>query len=362
MLRARTGFDAVVLGDGIGPCRGRRLRLLPGSGRAGSETAGTVRPGQATSGSRPRASTSPARSRRPSSCRTDRRWSIGGLNDVEQPFSSTKQFETAYGDLDGRSADGSRRGSRLSASTLPDGAVLRRQRDRRSVSPASSWIRRPAPGGRRRRSRAQTRIDDMVSPPRRDGPGSRNVRGRLGPDTGRPSIRSRRRHVDGRPGTRTVRVRARGPARRRRARDRWKRRRRALGRHRRPDVSGPQVRSGDRRLDARSHRCPRPDREPQVVLLADGRVLVAGGSTGDDPTGHALRSTELYDPASDRWVPGADLLEARYGGHALALSDGSVLILGGANDFNTEGDTPWCPTPLVTTERLAAAVRSPSPA
>ena len=97
-----------------------------------------------------------------------------------------------------------------------------------------------------------------------------------------------------------------------------------------------------------------PRWEPQVVLLADGRVLVAGGSTGDDPTGHALRSTELYDPASDRWVPGADLIEARYGGHALALSDGSVLILGGAKDFNTEGDTPWCPTPLVTTERLAA--------
>ena len=97
-----------------------------------------------------------------------------------------------------------------------------------------------------------------------------------------------------------------------------------------------------------------PRREPQVVLLADGRVLVAGGSTGDDPTGHALRSTELYDPASDRWVRGADLIEPRYGGHALALSDGSVLILGGAKDFNTEAATPWCPTPLVTTERLAA--------
>ena len=92
----------------------------------------------------------------------------------------------------------------------------------------------------------------------------------------------------------------------------------------------------------------------QAVVLADGRVLVAGGSTGKDfANGKALRSTELYDPATDRWIPGKDLLEARYGGHALVLQDGSVLILGGANDFNTEGDTPWCPTPLVTTERLS---------
>jgi hypothetical protein len=89
------------------------------------------------------------------------------------------------------------------------------------------------------------------------------------------------------------------------------------------------------------------------VVLADGRVLVAGGSTGSDFGGRALTTTELYDPAADRWEPGPDLLEPRYGGHALVLADGSVLILGGAKDFNTEGDTPWCPTPLVTTERLS---------
>jgi N-acetylneuraminic acid mutarotase len=96
-----------------------------------------------------------------------------------------------------------------------------------------------------------------------------------------------------------------------------------------------------------------PRSRAQAVVLPDGRVLVAGGSTSKDfASGKALRSTELYDPVTNRWIPGKELLDARYGGHALTLQDGSVLILGGANDFNTEGDTPWCPTPLVTTERL----------
>lgn len=78
------------------------------------------------------------------------------------------------------------------------------------------------------------------------------------------------------------------------------------------------------------------------------------GGTADAADGgqQALVSTERYDPAQDRWLRGPDLLEPRYGGHATTLADGSVLILGGANDFNTEGDVPWCPTPLVTTERL----------
>ena len=40
---------------------------------------------------------------------------VGGLNDVEQPFSSTKRFATAHRDVGGWSSDGSRRGSRLSA-------------------------------------------------------------------------------------------------------------------------------------------------------------------------------------------------------------------------------------------------------
>ena len=51
----------------------------------------------------------------------------------------------------------------------------------------------------------------------------------------------------------------------------------------------------------------------------------------------------------------ADLLQPRYGAEALVLADGSVLLLGGYADFNVNGDTPWCPTPISSVERLSPA-------
>jgi hypothetical protein len=96
-----------------------------------------------------------------------------------------------------------------------------------------------------------------------------------------------------------------------------------------------------------------PRREPQATVLADGRVLVAGGTTVG-PSGEeiAVRSSELYDPATDRWTATGKLLEPRYGGRLIALDDGSALILGGAADYNVAMATPFCPTPLPTVERF----------
>ena len=90
-----------------------------------------------------------------------------------------------------------------------------------------------------------------------------------------------------------------------------------------------------------------------VVGLADGRILVAGGTSPcDDLDGVVLQSTEIYDPKSDRWSPGPDLLEPRQNAQGVLLEDGSVLILGGDASFNTLGETPWCPSPLTSVERL----------
>jgi hypothetical protein len=94
---------------------------------------------------------------------------------------------------------------------------------------------------------------------------------------------------------------------------------------------------------------------PQVALLLDGRVLVAGGRTGglDDSNGITVRTTAVYDPDANRWSVVGDLLVPRKDGHALALADGTVLVLGGDDDYNTDGDTPWCPAPIQTVERFA---------
>ena len=49
------------------------------------------------------------------------------------------------------------------------------------------------------------------------------------------------------------------------------------------------------------------------------------------------------------WQP----VQPRYDAKALELQDGSVMLLGGASDFNVNYDTPWCPTPMMSVERLA---------
>jgi hypothetical protein len=63
-----------------------------------------------------------------------------------------------------------------------------------------------------------------------------------------------------------------------------------------------------------------------ATALPDGRVLVAGGTTGTGPTA----STEIFSPALGRWIDGPDLCSPRQHHVAvgLALPPG-VLVIGG---------------------------------
>lgn len=67
-----------------------------------------------------------------------------------------------------------------------------------------------------------------------------------------------------------------------------------------------------------------------ATLLADGRVLVAGG---DAPRTSAvsgtLRSAELYDPVAGTWSATGPMTDARWGHQAVSLADGRVLVIGG---------------------------------
>ena len=62
-----------------------------------------------------------------------------------------------------------------------------------------------------------------------------------------------------------------------------------------------------------------------ATLLADGKVLIAGGFYAGGETNTA----ELYDPASGTFAATGSMADARFRHHALALQTGQVLIVGG---------------------------------
>ena len=64
-----------------------------------------------------------------------------------------------------------------------------------------------------------------------------------------------------------------------------------------------------------------------ATLLATGEVLVAGGYTGAERTA----SAELYDPASDTWTDTGSMAEGRFVHTGTRLADGRVLVAGGAD-------------------------------
>ncbi len=67
-----------------------------------------------------------------------------------------------------------------------------------------------------------------------------------------------------------------------------------------------------------------------AVLLADGRVLVTGGIVHSLPGPSIITvSTESYDPRTGTWTVGAPMRERRWYHTAVVLADGRVLVAGG---------------------------------
>ena len=69
-----------------------------------------------------------------------------------------------------------------------------------------------------------------------------------------------------------------------------------------------------------------------ATLLADGRVLIAGGiRTGEA----ALASAEIYDPQTRKFSPTGSMAAVRSGHTATLLKNGLVLLAGGFDDEDT---------------------------
>jgi hypothetical protein len=90
-----------------------------------------------------------------------------------------------------------------------------------------------------------------------------------------------------------------------------------------------------------------------AVLLADGRVLITGGLSGD-----AMNEAEIYDPATGRFTITGAMSQPRQQHTATRLADGSVLIAGGLAEVGFNNYTLG----LATAERWVPALNTFVPA
>lgn len=74
-----------------------------------------------------------------------------------------------------------------------------------------------------------------------------------------------------------------------------------------------------------------------ATLLDDGRILIVGGGSGGLIDGEAVASAELYEPVEGTFSDAGSMPEVRTGHSATRLADGRVLVVGGsAFDVATE--------------------------
>ncbi|MFI6996945.1 Kelch repeat-containing protein [Nocardia sp. NPDC050175] len=116
-----------------------------------------------------------------------------------------------------------------------------------------------------------------------------------------------------------------------------------------------------------------PMHEPRfshsATRLGDGSVLVAGGcAERSADTDRAVRSAEIYNPATNTWTVVKEMTDIRFGHTAIALSATKVLVVGGLITIGrgqyaalgyceifTAGATPdkgtWAPTASLSSPR-----------
>ncbi len=87
-----------------------------------------------------------------------------------------------------------------------------------------------------------------------------------------------------------------------------------------------------------------------TTLLQDGRLLIAGGDDGSGRLEAITDTSELYDPSTGRWEPGGTMGRQRTQHVALLLSDGRVLLVGGAGVLQAGIQEQQLERPLIETD------------
>ena len=77
-----------------------------------------------------------------------------------------------------------------------------------------------------------------------------------------------------------------------------------------------------------------PRTQATATVLLDGRVLVLGGGAQGSPGFASTNTAEIFDPATGTWTPTALMSTARASHTATLLSDGEVLVAGGASTYH----------------------------
>jgi hypothetical protein len=98
-----------------------------------------------------------------------------------------------------------------------------------------------------------------------------------------------------------------------------------------------------------------PRANHSATLLADGKVLIAGGSGGTSRG--LLDSAELYDPSSETFIATGKMVTPQVAHTATLLPDGHVLITGGFGAFGKFADAELYDPPTGTFTATGAYAR-----
>lgn len=83
--------------------------------------------------------------------------------------------------------------------------------------------------------------------------------------------------------------------------------------------------------------------------MPDGKVLVTGGAGTSASSPSYLSSVEVYDPVANTWTSKTSFTTARYRHVSILMADGKVLLAGGQTGSGTYTNSAYVYDPVANT-------------